>query len=258
MDNTIGDITGYIDVAQVVLYVFWVFFAGLIIYLVKENKREGYPLDSDRTNSRVSVIGWPEPPDPKTYRTAQGETITAPTGVGDSRPIKAEPAAKWPGAPLVPTGENPMLDGVGPGAYAERKDQPDLTNDGTPKLVPNRIASDFHVDERDPNPVGMEVVGFDGKVGGKITEIWIDRAEHLIRYLELDTGGENGSVLLPMTMARISGGKVKVASIKGEHFADVPKIKNPDQVTRLEEEKITAYYAAGHLYADPSRSEPLL
>ena len=70
MDNTIGDITGYIDVAQVVLYVFWVFFAGLIIYLVKENKREGYPLDSDRTNSRVSVIGWPEPPAPVTYTTA--------------------------------------------------------------------------------------------------------------------------------------------------------------------------------------------
>ncbi|MCR9220006.1 MAG: photosynthetic reaction center subunit H [Alphaproteobacteria bacterium] len=254
--NLIGDITGYIDVAQVVLYVFWVFFAGLIIYLVKENKREGYPLDSDRTNARVSVIGWPEPPDPVTYVTAQGERITAPTGKGDDRPIAAEPAAPWPGAPLVPTG-NPMLDCVGPGSYAQRQDKPDLTNEGAPKLVPNRIASDFHVDERDPNPVGMEVVGLDGKVGGTVSELWIDRAEHLIRYLEVDTGG-SGSVLLPMTMARVTGGQVRVASVKGEHFADVPKLANPDQVTRLEEEKITAYYAAGHLYATPQRLEPLL
>ena len=254
--DTIGDLTGYMDVAQAVLYVFWVFFAGLIIYLVKENKREGYPLDSDRNNSRVSVIGWPEPPAPKTYTDAQGVQYTAPTGTGDERPIAAEPAAKWPGAPLVPTG-NPMLDGVGPGSYAERRDQPDLTVDGTPKLVPNRVASDFHVDERDPNPVGMEVVGCDGKVGGRVTELWIDRAEHLIRYLEVDTGG-SGTVLLPMTMARVGKGKVSVASITAEHFADVPKIAFPDQVTRLEEEKITAYYAAGHLYATPQRAEPLL
>ncbi|HKK51252.1 MAG TPA: photosynthetic reaction center subunit H, partial [Myxococcota bacterium] len=28
-----GALTGYIDVAQVVLYVFWIFFAGLIFYL---------------------------------------------------------------------------------------------------------------------------------------------------------------------------------------------------------------------------------
>ncbi|MBU6437489.1 MAG: photosynthetic reaction center subunit H, partial [Betaproteobacteria bacterium] len=44
-----GAITGYIDVAQLVLYAFWVFFAGLIYYLHRENKREGYPLESDRS-----------------------------------------------------------------------------------------------------------------------------------------------------------------------------------------------------------------
>lgn len=40
-----GAITGYIDVAQVVLYIFWAFFFGLVIYLLRENKREGYPLE---------------------------------------------------------------------------------------------------------------------------------------------------------------------------------------------------------------------
>ena len=44
-----GAITGYIDVAQLVLYAFWIFFVGLIFYLRREDKREGYPLVSDRT-----------------------------------------------------------------------------------------------------------------------------------------------------------------------------------------------------------------
>jgi photosynthetic reaction center H subunit len=43
---TTGAITGYIDVAQITLYAFWIFFAGLIYYLLQENKREGYPLES--------------------------------------------------------------------------------------------------------------------------------------------------------------------------------------------------------------------
>jgi photosynthetic reaction center H subunit len=38
----------------------------------------------------------------------------------------------------------------------------------------------------------------------------------------------------------------------------VPALKNPDQVTKLEEEMISAYYGAGTLYADPKRSEPLI
>ncbi len=42
-----GAITGYIDVAQVVLYAFWIFFAGLVFYLRREDRREGYPLESE-------------------------------------------------------------------------------------------------------------------------------------------------------------------------------------------------------------------
>ena len=51
-------ITGYIDVAQIALYAFWVFFACLIYYLRREDKREGYPLESDRSG-QVRVQGWP-------------------------------------------------------------------------------------------------------------------------------------------------------------------------------------------------------
>jgi len=43
----IGAITGYVDAAQVVLYVFWVFFFILLYYLFAEGKWEGYPLETD-------------------------------------------------------------------------------------------------------------------------------------------------------------------------------------------------------------------
>jgi photosynthetic reaction center H subunit len=49
-----------------------------------------------------------------------------------------------------------------------------------------------------------------------------------------------------------------VRSIRGDQFAEVPATRNPDQVTRLEEDRITAYYGGGTLYALPSRLGPLL
>jgi len=51
---------------------------------------------------------------------------------------------------------------------------------------------------------------------------------------------------------------VIVQSIMGAQFEDVPMLASPDQVTLREEDKIQAYYASGHLYAKPSRLEPLL
>lgn len=53
----------YIDGAQIALYAFWLFFAGLIIYLRREDKREGYPLESPQGPRE----GWPRVPDKKTY-----------------------------------------------------------------------------------------------------------------------------------------------------------------------------------------------
>lgn len=56
-------ITDYIDTAQLVLYAFWFFFFGLVYYLRREDKREGYPLDSDRRG--VAVQGFPAQPPAK-------------------------------------------------------------------------------------------------------------------------------------------------------------------------------------------------
>ena len=44
-----SEFTSQLDLAQVALYVFWFFLAGLIFWLRREDRREGYPLESDPT-----------------------------------------------------------------------------------------------------------------------------------------------------------------------------------------------------------------
>ncbi len=56
---------GYFDLAQLALYAFWLFFFGLVYYLRREDKREGYPLLTDDPN-RVAN-GFPMPPEPKQF-----------------------------------------------------------------------------------------------------------------------------------------------------------------------------------------------
>jgi photosynthetic reaction center H subunit len=256
-----GAITEYIDVAQLVLYAFWIFFAGLILYLRREDKREGYPLESDRA-AHVRVEGFPGIPSPKTFLLQHGGTVQAPPSDGaDDRPVAAQPAAPWPGAPLVPTG-NPMIDGVGPAAWADRADTPDLTLEGVPRIVPMRVAPEFSIEERDPDPRGMEVLGADGLVAGTVTDVWVDRAEPQVRYLEVGLGAlaEGPRVLLPIGMAVVDRRRreIRVASILTEQFAAVPTLRNDDRITLLEEDRVCAYYGGGTLYATPARQESLL
>jgi photosynthetic reaction center H subunit len=255
-----GAITGYIDVAQVVLYAFWVFFAGLIVYLRREDKREGYPLESDRSG-RVVVQGFPAVPHPKTFRMGDGTTRTVPSAKADRRDAAVAPLLPWPGAPMEPTG-NPMRDGVGPASYADRDDVPEHAADSAPSIVPMRVLPEFSIGPIDADPRGMTVIGADGRAAGVVKDVWIDRAESLIRYLEVDvpTSAGTRSALLPITMARIWGSSrtVKVRSILAAQFADVPATATPNQVTKREEDRIVGYFAGGTLYATPSRLEPLL
>ncbi len=266
-----GAITEYIDVAQLVLYAFWIFFFALIYYLRQEDKREGYPLEPDPAVPsdafKARMEGVPTLPKAKVFRLADGSTRMAPNGIKDPSGLAAQPAESWPGAPLVPTG-NPMLDGVGPAAYAQRPDETEKTLHGDHRIVPMRVATDFQVESRDPDPRGMLVVGRDGKVGGVVVDIWVDRAESMIRYLEVSLENDAAeaesttarNVLLPICFTRIDGWlrQVKVKSILSNHFADVPVTQNPDMVTQLEEDRITAYYGGGTLYAVPESQEPLL
>jgi len=250
-----GAITGYVDLAQIILYAFWLFFAGLIYYLVREGHREGYPMVSDGLSREV--LGWPVP-EPKVYKTVHGD-VTVPDMNRREPAYSASATYASPGSPVVPNG-NPLLAGVGPGAWSNRADIPDMMHAGGVKILPLRAAIAYSVSPNDTDPRGLPVIGGDGASGGTVRDVWLDQAEMMFRYLEIETPTPSGPrrVLLPIPMAKISKKGVRVESIYGRQFADVPGLRNPDQVTFLEEDKISAYYAAGTLYAHPSRGEPLL
>lgn len=265
----------YLDVAQVTLYVFWIFFACLIFYLRREDKREGYPLDSTASGGGIQH-GFPRMPDPKHYRLRDGHISTLPNHKNDRRDVALTPVAKWPGAPLVPTGD-PMRDGVGPGSWADREDAPELTMDNIPAIAPLRVTPGTSIVGRDVDPRGMVVKGADDVVGGIVVDVWVDRAEALIRYLEVEVGTTTRSVtaaseaadgaaarahrvLVPMPFALIDKykGVINVRALHGAQFAGVPMTRHPNQVTKLEEDKIAGYFGGGLLYASPRRQEPLL
>lgn len=259
----IGRITEHLDVAQVVLYAFWVFFAFLIFYLRREDRREGYPLVSE-VSGRADDPGLIWIPPPKTFNLSDGRKVMAPTGRGDDRPVKGTPTEKFTGAPLRPDG-NPMLAGVGPGAYAQRADIPDVTFDGHNRITPLRASPTYFLESRDPDPRGMAVIGCDKREAGKVTDVWLDRSDMIIRYLEVAVSGSGKAetarhVLVPMTFVVVHGTRrvVEVDAITAAQFADVPVTKSADIVTFLEEDMICAYYGAGTLYATPDRQEPLL
>lgn len=250
---------GDTDLMNLIWYAFVVFFAGLIFYIQRESRREGYPLESDTDGSMIFPTGAFYVPPRKEYHLPNGDVAVQPNFVRDDRPIAAKPMDPNPGAPLEPTGD-PMVDGFGPAAYAERANHPDMTHDGQPKIVPMRAAPDFTVAEGDRDPRGFEVIGMHARdVAGKVSDIWVDRGEQIIRYYEVETKGGR-KVLIPMPLADVksSQGRVQVRALTAEHFEKIPTTAKPDEITMLEEDKISAFVGSGYLYAVPSRREPLI
>jgi photosynthetic reaction center H subunit len=257
--------TGTFDVAELAFYVFVLFFLGLVYYLRREDKREGYPLDSDRSDAggRVSVRGFPNPPGPKKFIMYHEPQDLLNRRERDLEGIVA-PAENWPGAPFVPLGD-PMRDGVGAASYAQRSEEVDVTFDEQlPKIVPLCVAKGYYLAAEDPDPRGMEVVGADGVVAGTVSEVWIDRSETICHFLEVEVapflGAQRPRVLVPIRLVRIDAKRrrVTVKSVMAHQIAAAPGIKDPDQITFREEDRIAGYFAGGHVYATPKRTEPLL
>ncbi len=269
-------VVGTLDAAELTLYAFFAFFFGLVFFIQRESRREGFPLVE--ASGEIKPMGWIFLPTPKVFRMADGHTHTAPPPAGEDRQVNLVSSGES-GAAALPAG-NPFLDGVGPASWTPREDIPDVTHTNEPKIVPMRVASEFSVVPGDVDLRGVPVWSYvDRKAAGTVSDIWVDRAESLIRYLEVELPGsettsqnEDGSmvsaptagrkVLLPMTMVRLrKRGKswfVMVGAVTSEQFRDVPGTTNPNQVTRLEEEKIMAYYGGGYLYSHPRRGESFL
>jgi photosynthetic reaction center H subunit len=221
--------------------------------------REGYPMENDDGSTSANQGPFPVPSD-KTFKLPHGRgEVTVPSAQNPDRAdIKMRQTSKSNGFPMEPTGD-PMLDGVGPASWAARRDAPELDGHGHPKIIPMAHNDAFAVSAgRDPR--GLPVMAGDGEVVGRITDMWIDEPEQLVRYLEytLDPKWGTGNRLVPMTMARIGSDKVTVRSLYGKHFGTVPQHASATQVTLLEEDKICGYYGGGTLYADAGRQESLL
>jgi photosynthetic reaction center H subunit len=249
---------GQFDLASLTLWLFWIFFALLIFYLQRENMREGYPLQNDDGDASTSPPSLFPVPEDKTFKLPHGRgEVTVPSGQNPDRSdLALERTSGSGGFPWEPTG-NPLKDGVGPASWAPRRDLPELDGKGHPKIVPMKGIDGVHVSAgRDPR--GLPVEAGDGIIVGRISDMWIDEPEQMVRYLEIELDGEHGSGtrLVPMPLARIKSDRVKVNSIFGAHFNDVPKHAGSHQVTLLEEDKISAYYGGGNLYASAERLEP--
>lgn len=241
---------GDFDLASLAIWGFWLFFALLVYYLQTENMREGYPLETED--------GQPAPnqgpfglPAPKTFLLPHGRgEVTVPNGAREARELALKRTASSEGFPHAPTGD-PMVDGVGPASWAPRRDLTELDGHGHNKLMPMGMAQGFAVSAgRDPR--GMPVEANDLAVVGKVSDMWIDASEQLVRYLEITlTGG--AKKLIPMPMAKIGSDRVRIRALSSDLFAGIPATKSPTEVTMLEEDKISGYVAGGLLYSADKR-----
>ena len=255
-----GEITGYVDVAQVVLYAFWIFFAGLVFYLRREDRREGYPLESETARGRTMPPDSILIPSPKRFLLSNGHEKFAPR-LGERKPwtYRGQKREVWPGAPLEPETDG-LHDAIGPAAYADREDSHDETWDREKRIVPLRVADHFVVHEAGPNPIGMSVLGADRKVAGTVSDLWLDRGESLVRYYEVELAAGGRRVLMPVAFCKTGrfSQTVKSEALLAHQFADIPATKDPDSVTLNEEERIMAFFGGGTLYATPIRQEAFL
>ena len=168
--------------------------------------------------------------------------------------IAARRTDRFAGAPYAPIGD-PLADGIGPAAWADRAKRPDLDMEGHPRIVPLSSAGDFWTAREDSDLTGWPVVGADSAVAGHVADLWIDRADRLVRYIQLDDG-----TLAPMMMAKLDRRRrrVVVAALNGAQFAAAPRPETPGQITLYEEERVQAYFGGGYLYASAARQEPYL
>lgn len=250
---------GALDVAELCFYAFVLFFIGLVYYLRREDRREGYPVEDEITGRVDSAFGFFTTSTYKEFRLPFDRGIAStPTKGREPVQIAARHTARFGGAPYTPTG-NPLTDGVGPAAYAQRAPWPDLDMEGRLRIVPISSDDHFWIARQDPDPRGWPVVAADGKTAGTISDIWIDRSDRIVRYFEvaLDSGR---SVLAPVGFTSVQNRRRRVAvdSIAAHQFADAPALATPGEVTRLEEEKLMAYFGGGYLYGLPGRTEPIL
>ncbi|MCU0829794.1 MAG: photosynthetic reaction center subunit H [Tabrizicola sp.] len=245
---------GNFDLASLAIWMFWGFFALLIYYLQTENMREGYPLELEDGTKAPNQGPFPVPK-PKTFRLPHGRgDVTVPSVANEAahrrEGLALARTAVGEGFPHAPTG-NPMLDGVGPASWVPRRDEPELDGHGHNKIVPMSKLDGFVVSAgRDPR--GLPVQAGDLEVVGRVSDVWVDAPEQLVRYIEVELNSGKKR-LVPMTLARIWADRVRVNFIASDSFENIPATRSSTEVTKLEEDKISGFVAGGWMYDAPKR-----
>ncbi len=222
---------GSIDVAELALWAFVLVFVALMLWLRREDRRKGYPIE-DEINGFIESVGGP---------------------LSTPRPKRFE---NFPGAPYAPTG-NPLVDGVGPASYANRAWWPDQDAHGRARIVLLSTGEHISVWKGAPDPCGMMVTAADGKVVGTVTDLQIDRGEHHVRYLQVETTGGK-TVLAPMAMVSVGASGVSIDAINAADHDGVPRLESATEITRYEEERMIGCFGGGFLYANAGHQEPIL
>ncbi len=248
------NITQHIDLVQAAFWLFFLFFVTLCIKLRQNDKREGYPMKASPFDGQQS-LGFPVPAEPMTYILNEGGTTTAPHFYQGGE-MHAEPLYQFAGTPLSPVG-NPLLAGIGPGAWVKRNEAPMRKEDGELLLQPMRVLHEWHIDKGDGDPRGMRVFDWRWNEVGTVHDIWIDQGIKVIRFLEVDCAA--GRVMVPIYHTKISEKKreIQVTALAADQFADIPRLASPDEITTWEDERLNAYFAAGRFYRGRLPLQPL-
>ena len=251
-----GAIIGDVDVAQLLVAAFVIFFVGLVLHLRQEDKREGYPLTDPAGGSDGE--GFPPMPKPKIFYRPDRTVWIAPHPEIE-RPLAARRAFPFPGSSLDPTGD-PLTDGVGPAAWAMRRDEPMAFSSGKTQLTPMRIATDWVVAKGDVDPRGLPVIDAWNERAGVVSDLWIDRGVNILRYLEVELDGEGGGrVLLPIHHTDIRRRQARIAlrgGVRAAHLRRAPTLASPDGVTAREEDRINAFYAGAAFFEREGKRRP--
>lgn len=241
---------GNVDLALLAVWAFWLFLAVLIYYLQTENMREGFPLELEDGTPAPNQGPFPVP-QPKSFVLPHGKgAVTVPSAENEALHRRTELAlartAASEGFPHAPTGD-PMVDGVGPAAWVPRRDEPEIDAHGHVKIQPMAQVPDFVVSAgRDPR--GLPVQAGDLEVVGRVSDLWVDVPEQLVRYLEI-TLNSGARKLVPMPLARIWADRVRVMALPSDLFEKIPDLNSLTFITKLEEDKISAFVAGGALWA---------
>ncbi len=242
------DVVGNLDVAILCVIAFVIFFAGLLVHLRREDKREGYPVEVAGVFGRTqSAQGFPATPKPKLFYRPHDRGVAQAPRIETPEPVRPGQDLPPMAYPLDP-GPDPLNEGVGAAAYTRiREELPDLDVNGEPKLISLNDHSDYYIPDGDPDPRGWVLLSADEKRVGTVHDLWFNRAEFFLRYYEVSIEGADGRRLVPAFFAEAlpRDRAVRATTLVAEDMRRTPVRADDSCITMREEDRLNGFYAGG-------------